>query len=170
MSITIDFWIVNEMIFNGREQQSAQWARSFARLITQRFICITEYWIELMMVWVKSARQSGASYTPIHESSIARQWEAMLDFTYDILMVQCSNVTKKTKQFTAISSTSSTFIHFLPLFLFGVEMQLFQLFVEKGDSIADLNFFSSFLPDIRFMSASQKRHFKIPIFQHIDNV
>lgn len=35
---------------------------------------------------------------------------------------------------------------------------------------ADLNFFRSLLPDIRMMSASQKRRFKIGIFQLIDNV
>lgn len=35
---------------------------------------------------------------------------------------------------------------------------------------ADLNFFRSLLPDIRTMSASQKRRFKIGIFQLIDNV
>lgn len=35
---------------------------------------------------------------------------------------------------------------------------------------ADLNFFRSLLPDIRMMTASQKRRFKMGIFQLIDNV
>lgn len=35
---------------------------------------------------------------------------------------------------------------------------------------ADLNFFRSLLPDIRTMTASQKRRFKMGIFQLIDNV
>lgn len=108
MSIAIGFWIVNEMIFNGREQQSAQWARSFARVITRRFISYistTEYWIELMMVsqvsktiWHQLRSNSwifNRTYLRIHLRIWWLQWEVMLNFTYDLLMDQCSNVTIK---------------------------------------------------------------------------
>lgn len=56
-----------------------------------------------------------------------------------------------------------------PIDIYEPSVKRVRLSNQETDD-ADLNFFRSLLPDIRLMTASQKRRFKMGIFQLIDNV
>lgn len=68
-----------------------------------------------------------------------------------------------------IHHSSYTNVSAKPIDIYEPSTKRVRISNQESDD-ADLNFFRSLLPDIRMMSASQKRRFKIGIFQLIDNV
>lgn len=52
----------------------------------------------------------------------------------------------------------------------GPSVKRMKMSLSQDNDDADLNFFKSLLPDIRLMTASQKRRFKMGVFGLIDNV
>lgn len=85
------------------------------------------------------------------------------------LHIEEASITEQKAIETAYHTNNATTIQetYEPI---GSSIKRMKMSISQESDDADLNFFKSLLPDIRLMTASQKRRFKMGIFGLIDNV